>query len=172
MLPDLRADRVEFHVGALPIRVNRMAIVQSAAVAVVAGSGANHAGSGVPTSVGWALAAVWTLVISVVVHEGGHAVAARAFGLRLHLLRVTGALQAALVRQRTQERRTEIAVALAGPAGTLALLLVGVILSLTDHGWVAHIGWMLAVLNAVLLVLSMPPLPGTDGTLAWRARHL
>lgn len=172
MRRDRRPGGVRRAPGSLDVQVGSGAVAQVAVVAAVAGLGAVRAGSGPLAAAGWGLAAVAALLLSVLVHEGGHLLAARAYGVHVLRMRITGALQAAVVRQRTRDRATEIGIALAGPAGTLILVGAGAAAAFAAHGWVAHVGWTLALINAVVFVLSLPPLPGTDGAQAWQARRL
>ncbi len=94
------------------------------------------------------------LLLSLLLHEAGHLAMAQALGVRV---RAVGLCLKGAYLQRAESRSAafELMIALAGPAVSLLL-----------YGWLkdgnATLRWV-AILNLVLAISNMIPLPGTDG---------
>ena len=106
------------------------------------------------------------LVGSVVVHELGHAVAARRFGIRTLHVTVYPWGGAAALEQMPEDPDEELVVALAGPAANLA---VAAVLGLLWLAWSNPLVWSLATTNAALGLLNLVPAYPMDGGRALRA---
>lgn len=106
------------------IEVRRAVYPQLAAVVAVAALLARD--DGAATALARGIAAGVVAVATGVVHEAGHALVARARGLRVHTVVLRGLLDAGTVRAVSPDRRTEVLVCLAGPAASVLLALAGV----------------------------------------------
>ncbi len=113
---------LSFNLGRMPVRVHPAFWIITVLFAI--------GGPSTPTTI---LVWVGAIFVSILVHELGHALLMRRYGLSPHIvLHGMGGLAAADFGLRSQSRRERILIALAGPgAGFLfALLLVGLVLGL------------------------------------------
>lgn len=117
---------------------------------------------------------VGVLLLTLLAHEGGHAVAARLFGVRVHSLTLRGALSGNIRRDPApsgpRRSATEMWICLAGPAVSLVLLSIAA--AALWAGWTGTIGivaWCLLAANGFAVLGSLPGLPGSDGSRAIRA---
>ena len=169
----MRRDREwEAVIGSVPLRVRVTAVLELCSLGFAAAAFARRGGDPVSASVGWGLVTLAVVAVSVAAHELGHLSVARRHRLEIVAVHITGALRACVRRQSTTLRRTEMSVALAGPAATVLVALAAATAVLLGHGAVAHAGLIGVALNATVLLVSMAPIPGADGTRAWRARRL
>lgn len=101
---------------------------------------------------GWVGAGL--LLVSLLLHEAGHLAMAQALGVRVRAvgLCLKGAY---LHRSDSRSAVSELLIALAGPAVSLLLYA-----ALRDGN--AILRWV-AILNLVLAISNLVPLPGTDG---------
>lgn len=125
---------------------------------LVLGSGSGHRG------VVAAVAVVVGILLSMLAHEGAHAVAAHRLGYDVQWV-VLGSLGGITAYEGRDDRPLErAAIALAGPAASaavvVALVLAGLVVS---EGEVAAALDMLAIFNALALVVNLVPVSGTDG---------
>ena len=115
------------------------------------------------------VALVLGLVLCVTLHEYGHALTARRFGIgtrRITLLPIGGV---ALLDGMPERPRTEIAIALAGPAvnvAIVALTYAWLRLGLPDGGGIAQV---ILQANALLAVFNLIPAFPMDGGRVLRA---
>jgi hypothetical protein len=157
----------------LELRLTRRAGVEAAAFGVASAAMAVTL-SGVSVALGSLLAVIIALLAlgSSLVHELAHLRAARRRRLRVLRLEVTGALSGGVTREASTQPRTEIAVCLAGPAATLALIGASVIAFLALHDGPA-LGRSLALtmltLNVAAFGGTLPVVPGSDVSRAWAA---
>lgn len=104
---------------------------------------------------------------SVVLHELGHALTARRFGIRTRDITLLPIGGVANLQVRSMKPRTELWVALAGPAVnvaiTAAIALMGAFMPLPDFLW------NLAAVNVALAVFNMIPAFPMDGGRVLRA---
>ncbi|WP_116947184.1 M50 family metallopeptidase [Jiangella endophytica] len=148
------------------VELRRAAYLQLAAVVAVAALLARDDGAWTAPARGAAAGAV--AVLTCAVHEAGHALAARARGLRVHTIVVRGLLDAGTVRAVSGDRRTEALVCLAGPAASALLALAGLaVVAGTSDGW--YLGRVLLVLNAFVTLSALTAGPRSDGARALRA---
>jgi len=100
------------------------------------------------------LAAAVLAISSLTVHELGHIIAALALDVPVHEagLKFIGAYTR---RQRAKRRRDEIAIAAAGPFGSLLLFFA--------LFFIQRIGPWLSAWNFGIVVFNLIPYPGTDG---------
>jgi stage IV sporulation protein FB len=96
------------------------------------------------------------LVVSLVVHEIGHIMAATALGVRVREFGIC-AFGAYTRRARSGSRWKEILIALSGPL--MSLLLVAPSMFLPSHG----IRYQLVLANLELFAVNLLPLPASDG---------
>ncbi|HET6954072.1 MAG TPA: hypothetical protein VFI47_27145 [Acidimicrobiales bacterium] len=116
------------------------------------------------------LLGVTALLLSMVVHEGAHAVAAHSLGYQVEWV-VLGGLAGVTAWFGRDDRPLErAAVALAGPAATAALLLVFLAAwpLVPDGSGLLDVVYASVLVNAVALVGNLVPVGGTDGALLWR----
>ncbi|SDS10340.1 M50 family metallopeptidase [Jiangella sp. DSM 45060] len=148
------------------VEVRRAVYLQLAAVVAVAALLARD--DGVATALARGAAAGVVALVTCVAHEAGHALAARARGLRVHTVVLRGLLDAGTVRSVSPGRRTEALVCLAGPAASVLLALAGlaVVAGTPDH-W--RLGRLLLVLNAFVALAALTAGPRSDGARALRA---
>lgn len=103
---------------------------------------------------------------SVVLHELGHALAARSFGIRTAHITLYPMGGVAALRELPRSPGAELVVALAGPAVNAVLVaLAGTAAMIT--GW--NLFWMAAGMNAILGVFNLIPAYPMDGGRALRA---
>ncbi len=106
---------------------------------------------------------------AALLHELGHLAMARAFGVRVHGLHLTGLLHAQLRRGTAPTWRQQVCVTMAGPLTSLGVLVAGVSLPVLTllHVWHASgplslAGWVLAAANTPVLVGGLLPDPASD----------
>lgn len=125
----------------------------------------------------WSLAYMLTLFVCVTLHELGHAVAARHFGVRVPrilLLPIGGMAEMDSIPRRPRE---EIIIALAGPAVNYAIIGVLMIFVRFPDGWNAvyfHLTplelWRhLVIVNIIMGVFNLLPAFPMDGGRVFRA---
>ncbi|MFZ1286385.1 MAG: M50 family metallopeptidase [Candidatus Phosphoribacter sp.] len=117
-------------------------------------------------AVGYAVAAAYAvlLLVSVLVHEAGHAAAARATGARVD--RIVANLWGGHTVFGTEGRRpgTAAGIAVAGPAGNLVLAAVGWLLYQTDLPPILSLlSWALAFSNLFVALFNLLPGLPLDG---------
>jgi len=105
---------------------------------------------------GWGLALPFgfLLILSLLLHEAGHMLAAKIFSVQVHEfgLCLAGAYNR---RAHANRRRDEILISVAGPMMNLCLVI--------PFLFVPRIGALLAVCNLELCVFNLLPLPSSDG---------
>ncbi len=123
----------------------------------------------------WAAGALITLGLfgSVALHELGHALAARRFGVRTRDILLTPLGGVASLENMPRQPRAEIVIALAGPAVSLVLALlawgglqVTEAMRWRDGVWIA---FSLTLINASLLIFNLLPCFPMDGGRVLRA---
>jgi Zn-dependent protease len=116
------------------------------------------------------LLGVAALVLSMVVHEGAHAVVAHNLGYRVEWV-VLGGLAGVTAWFGRDDRPLErAAVALAGPAASAGLVLLFLILwrVVPAGSWAVDAVYASLLVNVVALVANLVPVGGTDGALLLR----
>jgi Zn-dependent protease len=99
------------------------------------------------------------VIASVLLHEGGHALAAKRLGWRVVALRITRRGPALDIRTRDpQVLRTAWAVALAGPLASLVFAAELLFLGVANP-----MAYALGLFNLVFAVVNLVPMPGSDG---------
>ena len=146
---------------AVRLRITPAAGWQLAALVLLTAAAAS--GRGALTAAAFALGAAACVLLAFWCHEFAHALAARAYGLRVEAIEMRSLLSGATRRQATSRADADIVIILAGPAANLLLAAAGLVLSLTSAGL---LGTALAVLNAIVFVHSLLAGPASDG---WRA---
>jgi Zn-dependent protease len=116
----------------------------------------------------WVLSAVFALLlmISVLVHEVAHALAARGFGY--HVSGITLWAMGGFTTYRSSEKHgpgREAVIAAAGPVSTIAIAAVAAFLaeSTASDGVFSQILWAIAVANALIGVFNLLPGSPLDG---------
>lgn len=160
-------------VGGIPVYVGRSWPV--IALVVVLTFGPQLAGA-LPGATGYAVAAAYALLllVSVLVHEAGHAIAARATGNRVD--RIVANLWGGHTVFGTANRRpgTAALIAVAGPAGNLLLAGVGWLLLQADVADIPSLlAWALAFSNVFVAGFNLLPGLPLDGgfvveSLVWK----
>ncbi|MCY2960241.1 MAG: site-2 protease family protein [Planctomycetota bacterium] len=144
-------------VAGIPIRVHVLFLLLVAALAFAPGTGA------------FQLVALGVLVVCVVLHELGHALVARRFGI--HVLDITlwplGGM--ARLSHIPESSRVEAAIAIAGPAVNVALALVAAPLLLLQvfgparDSILAALALSFVVVNVLMAAFNLLPAFPTDG---------
>lgn len=130
-----------------------------------------------PFGLVWSLIYVLALFTCVTLHEFGHAVAARRFGVRVPrivLLPIGGMAELESIPRRP---RQEIIIALAGPAVNVLLIVVLMTFVRFPAGWnpaylpvnIAELGRHLVLVNLVMGVFNLIPVFPMDGGRVLRA---
>lgn len=115
-------------------------------------------------------AAALGLFVSVVLHEYGHAAAARRRGIEMDAITLFIFGGVAEMRDDPPDARSEFAVAIAGPLVTVVLAVVFAVLAMvTPAGPVATVLGYLAVINGVVLAFNLIPAFPLDGGRVLRA---
>ncbi len=121
---------------------------------------------GWPEGVVAGLVATTTLFLSVVLHEYGHALAARRFGIGTHHITLYPLGGAAAIERMPEEPDQEAVIALAGPATNLALAILSAWLWLvTSH----HLPYVFALMNGAMGLFNLLPAYPMDGGRVLRA---
>lgn len=159
----------------IELRLTRRAAAEAAAFGVASAAIA-VALSGASLVVGAALAAIIATMAlsSALLHELAHVRVASRRGLRVLRLDITGALSGGVTREASAQPRTEMAVALAGPAATLALIGASMAAFLAlPHGpaFGRALALVMLTLNVAALAGTLPIMPGSDLSRAWAARR-
>ncbi len=104
-------------------------------------------------------------VISLVLHEMGHAVAALRYGLRVHAITVYGFAGMTEIEPEPQTPSREFVVAFSGPAvnGLLAGVLFAALIGIDSDGQAGVVIFDLAVTNLLLFILNSAPGLPLDG---------
>lgn len=120
--------------------------------------------------VGTPLALVACLVVSMLVHEGAHAWAARRLGYRVQWVVLGGLAGVTAYLGRDDRPLERAAVALAGPAASAvaAVVLVAVRTSLPAGAAATDLVEAAIVVNVLGLVVNLVPVGGSDGARAVR----
>jgi Zn-dependent protease len=135
-------------------------------------------GSALSTSYGWpaAAAAVAAFFLSIILHELGHAFAARRFGVNTELVQLGAIGGVARLDRDSPSPKAEAWIAGSGPAVSMSIgvLCFGAFLGLRagniGGNYVAVLGW-LGLINGVLAVFNLLPGAPLDGgrlLKAWR----
>jgi len=106
------------------------------------------------------------MAVSVVLHELGHALAARRFGIRTAHVTLYPWGGAAALEEMPRDPDQEVVVALAGPAANLA---VAAVLGLLWLVWSNPLVQVLALTNGALALMNLVPAYPLDGGRALRA---
>lgn len=106
----------------------------------------------------WALAGI--LIVSLVLHEVGHYLAYRSYGLKpsIYIIPILGAATRIPDIKKLNHKQGAIAT-LAGPATNFVLFLLGCIIYLKGNPY----GLQLASVNALFVFFNLIPLPMLDG---------
>lgn len=154
-------------VAGIPIRVHVLFLLLVAALAFAPGTGA------------FELAAFGVLVVCVVLHELGHALMARRFGIRVVDITLWPLGGLARLSHMPESSRVEAAIAAAGPAVNVALALAALPIILATAGApaaespVAVLALAFVAVNALMAGFNLLPAFPTDGgrlLRAWFAR--
>ncbi|MEM0970335.1 MAG: site-2 protease family protein [Verrucomicrobiota bacterium] len=139
---------------------------------------------------GWASASFAILFVSaificVLLHELGHSLAARAFGIDTHSITLYPIGGVARLTSMPRESHKEIAIALAGPAVNLAIvcLLVPLLFLFSPQPWkesglLMQLGVSVAAGNIALFLFNLLPFFPMDGgrvlraLLSWKGSHV
>ena len=113
-----------------------------------------------PMHFGWAVAA--GLVLSIFIHECGHAIAARRYGLPYMGMRFSPLIGGVVFHQRGNTTVTENAfIGIMGPVfGTLVAITCATIYHFTGDFFWLHVAQINFVMNAANLLIPAPPLDG------------
>jgi fatty acid desaturase len=103
------------------------------------------------------------IVLSALVHEGAHAVAARALGYRVDWVLLGVIAGGTSYSGRGDRPRDRAAIAMAGPAASAAVVLV--LLGVWASGTGVGVGTMFTLVwfNTVTFSLNLVPVQGSDG---------
>ena len=148
-------------VAGVPVYLDRSWLVLAAILLWVGWSSAEGLGAG--TQVAYAVWLVVSILLAVLAHEGGHAIAARSLGFHVH--RVVATLfggHTAYDGTGATAGRTA-AVAVAGPAANLALAAVGGVGTALTSGPAWFFAWSFALLNLLLAGFNLLPGLPLDG---------
>lgn len=106
----------------------------------------------------WTLA--WILIASLMLHEVGHYLARRSYGLKpsIYIIPILGAATKTPDIKKLNRKQGAIAT-LAGPAANFVLFLLGCVIYLKGNSY----GLQLASFNALLVFFNLIPLPMLDG---------
>ena len=102
----------------------------------------------------WGLTAGVLLIVSLLLHEVGHMLAATALGVKVSEFGVC-LLGAYNRRARANSRRDEVLISLAGPLVNFALIIPCIFLP--------RIGFEMTLCNLVLALFNLLPIPSSDG---------
>jgi Zn-dependent protease len=119
------------------------------------------AAASVPT-LGWPRG-IWAgaaITVSVLVHEVGHALIARRYGIKVKAIGMS-MMGGYTVREESRELRVEVLTTLAGPLVNFALAIGFALNSDPGSSWLAFANFLLATSNLV-------PIGPSDGRRLWR----
>lgn len=150
------------------IRVDRAAYVQVVGLVAVVALLAVRTGAAPVLALTHGLVAAAAALLTFGWHEAGHALTARACGLRVHAIKVRGVLDGVTVRDVAPRPGVDATVILAGPGASLLLGLLGLVVALATADPFS-IGRILAMLNLLALLASLTMGRHSDGGRAWRA---
>jgi len=121
---------------------------------------------GWPRGVWFGAVATTALFVSVVLHEYGHALAARRYGIGTHHITLYPMGGAAAIERMPEEPDEEAVIALAGPATNLVLAMAaGWVWLLSSH----PLALMFAMMNGAMGVFNLVPAYPMDGGRVLRA---
>ncbi|MCA1647005.1 MAG: site-2 protease family protein [Chloroflexi bacterium] len=129
---------------------------------------------------GWSAAELWSMgvvaallaVASLYGHELAHALVARAFGIPVRTISLFLLGGMAHITRESPSPRAEFLIAVIGPASSLAVGLVGALLSSTlwdTVPWIGVLGFWLALVNIPLAIFNLVPAYPLDGGRVLRA---
>ena len=158
--------RPMLRIGALPpLQISPGTLVTVLLIAAVLFPSLQLPGTSVTASAAWALGLGLFLILSVLVHELGHALVARAFGARIDHIALTLWGGHTQYRAERMPALGSVLVSLAGPASNAALagLTAALELSSSSDGPLAMVLQVATRLNLVLAVFNLLPGLPMDG---------
>lgn len=111
--------------------------------------------------------------VIVLAHELGHAWWVRRFGHQVHRIDITGFGGACVWAEGASSRASEVQrsmIAWGGVQAQFGIFVLAMILSIVTGGAFARtsVGYAFTVVNALLILINLLPLPSFDGAEAWK----
>lgn len=157
------------HILEIPIRIHVSLIAACLGVMLLAASVVQSMdpGRGRMWIVGCALLAALFYVASILLHEVGHALTLRSYGIEVEWITLNGLGGLTRATRQPDSPASEFAVSAAGPACTLLLMAMGLIfwreLAGTNRMLLRDLALLITILNTLTLPPALVPIWPTDG---------